>query len=167
MTIGDFDRMPREELKEKLFTCCGSHAWVEKMIKVLPVEDLIDLFQCAEEKWYECSEAEWKEAFAHHPQIGKSVNIGDPSNQGWSDQEQAGVNVSDVSLNKELAESNRMYVEKFGFIFIINATGKSGPEILSVMNERLNNDPSEEIKIAAAEQVAITRNRLEKLLQQG
>ena len=47
MTIGDFDKMPLPELKEQLFRCCGSTAWVEKMITILPVEDMIDLFQYA------------------------------------------------------------------------------------------------------------------------
>ena len=149
MTIGDFDRMPRQQLTEKLLACCGSHVWVEKMISILPVEDMIDLFQYAEEKWYDCSETDWKEAFAQ---------------QASSLQEKA-YKQADSSHNN-LGGALGKYEQKFGYHFIANATGKSNSELMAAVNERLQNDPADEIKIAAAEQVAITRIKLENLLQQ-
>ena len=116
MTIGDFDRMPPEKLKAQLFKCCGSNAWVEKMMRVLPVEDMIDLFQYAEEKWNECSEADWKEAFAQHPQIGDTANLktGEDPSASWAMNEQAGVKDAGEDIKIKLADANREYLQKFG-----------------------------------------------------
>lgn len=169
MTIADFDKMPREALKAQLLKCCGADAWAEKMLTVLPIEDMIDLFQYAEEKWYECSPADWREAFGHHPQIGNtgSANKEDEATAAWAKDEQAGAGNAGDEVKQQLAEGNRLYKEKFGYIFIINATGKTAGEMLAALQERLKNDPAEEIEIAAGEQIAITRIRLEKLLQEG
>jgi 2-oxo-4-hydroxy-4-carboxy-5-ureidoimidazoline decarboxylase len=168
MTIGDFDKMPLPELKEQLFRCCGSTAWVEKMVSVLPVEDMIDLFQYAEEKWNECTEADWKEAFDHHPQIGNTTTAHeeDKASAAWAKDEQSKVADADENIKQKLTDANRQYREKFGYIFIINATGKSAEEILAELIIRLQNSPEAEIEIAMYEQVGITRLRLERLLQE-
>ena len=65
---------------------------------------------------------------------------------------------------KELKELNDVYEEKYGFIFIVCATGKSAEEMLEILKKRLHNDQSEELKIAISEQNKITNIRLEKLL---
>ena len=59
---------------------------------------------------------------------------------------------------------NRRYESRFGYIFIVCATGKSGDEMLAILESRLSNSPDEEIRCAAAEQAKITRIRLEKTL---
>jgi 2-oxo-4-hydroxy-4-carboxy-5-ureidoimidazoline decarboxylase len=169
MTIADFDHMPVEELKAHLMKCCGSTAWVEKMVKVLPVDDMVDLFECAEEKWNECSEADWKEAFAHHPQIGNPASLEkeDETTALWAKEEQSGMSDSNADIKQQIAEANKAYLEKFGYIFIINATGKSATEIFTALEQRLQNSPEVEIDIAMTEQLAITKLRLEKLLDEG
>ena len=168
MTIGDFDRMPPEKFKAQLYKCCGSNAWVEKMMSVLPFEDMIDLFQYAEEKWNECSEADWREAFAQHPQIGNTSDLktGEDT-ESWAREEQAGVNDAGEDLKNKLANANKEYIEKFGYQFIINATGKSADELFTALEQRLQNSPEVEMDIAMSEQLGITRIRLEKLLQEG
>src|SRR5688500_5550549 len=70
MTIAQFDQLEKHVKTPLLKQCCGSSRWVEKMLRMPPAEDLIDLLEDAEEKWYECDETDWKEAFAHHPKIG-------------------------------------------------------------------------------------------------
>jgi 2-oxo-4-hydroxy-4-carboxy-5-ureidoimidazoline decarboxylase len=164
----DLDQMPLDEKRMQLFKCCGSKAWVEKMLTIFPVEDMIDLFQYAEEKWDECTEADWKEAFDHHPQIGsvESIKPADEASAAWAKSEQSQVAEANDDLKEQLAEVNKLYKEKFGYIFIINATGKSAKEILAALQVRLQNSPEAEIEIAMGEQVAITRLRLEKLLQE-
>ncbi len=67
MTIAEFDHLPSVKKSELLFQCCGSNEWVNKMLTVFPLEDLVELLDATEEKWYQCSEADWKEAFTHHP----------------------------------------------------------------------------------------------------
>jgi 2-oxo-4-hydroxy-4-carboxy-5-ureidoimidazoline decarboxylase len=66
---------------------------------------------------------------------------------------------------EKLARLNREYEEKFGFIFIVCATGKSSDEILALLEKRLPNEPAAELPIAAAEQAKITELRLRKLLR--
>ena len=164
MTIADFDHLDIEQKKKLLYQCCGSTAWVEKMLTIPPANDLIDLFEDAEEKWYECSEKDWKEAFSNHPKIGdlESLKKKFASAAQWATNEQSGVNVATEKTLERLAKGNKLYEEKFGYIFIICATGKSAEEMLENLEERLSNDPKDEIKIAAGEQNKITQLRLEK-----
>ena len=167
MTIMDLDRMPVEEKRAKLFKCCGSKAWVEKMLNAPFSEDMIDLFDNAEDKWNECSEEDWKEAFNHHPQIGNtdSLPVDDPT-ADWAKNEQSKVDEAGEEIKQKLADANKQYKEKFGYIFVINASGKTAEEIYSQLMVRLQNSPEAEIEIAMAEQMGITRLRLEKLLQE-
>jgi 2-oxo-4-hydroxy-4-carboxy-5-ureidoimidazoline decarboxylase len=166
MTIAEFDHLNIEEKKKLLYQCCGSTVWVEKMLTVPPIDDLIELFEDAEEKWYECSEKDWKEAFSNHPKIGdiESLKKKFASTAQWASGEQAGVNTATEKILEKLAEGNKLYEDKFGYIFIICATGKPAEEMLKNLEERLTNDPEDEIKIAAGEQNKITQLRLEKLL---
>ena len=168
MTIMDLDQMPVEEKRVQLFRCCGSSAWVEKMLSVFPVEDMIDLFQYAEDKWNECSEADWREAFDHHPQIGNSTTSHeeDKASAAWAKDEQSKINEAADDVKQKLTEANRRYKEKFGYIFIINATGKSAEEILAQLMVSMQNSPETEIDNAMYEQLGITRLRLEKLLEE-
>lgn len=165
MTIAEFDHFSTEKKKELLKQCCGSSAWVNKMLMVFPVEDLVELLEAAEEKWYECSEEDWKEAFEHHPKIGdiNSLKQKYTATKTWAEGEQAGVTTASEDVLKDLEESNKLYEKKIGYIFIVCATGKSAEEMLVLLKARLNNTAEEEIKIAAGEQNKITKLRLEKL----
>lgn len=165
MTIADFDHLSPEKKKELLQQCCGSPCWIDKMLTVFPVEDLVELLEAAEEKWYECSEKDWKEAFEHHPKIG-NINSLKPkftTSAEWAADEQSGVNSSSEEVLQNLANSNQLYEEKFGYIFIVCATGKSAQEMLTLLEDRLKNTPPDEIRIAMGEQNNITKIRLEKL----
>ena len=124
--------------------------------------DLLD----AEDQWYECSEADWLDAFTHHPKIGdvESLKKKFASTANWASGEQSGVDKASEEIIKALAEANRLYEEKFGYIFIVCATGRSAEEMLGLLHARLLHDPETEIEIAADEQNKITKLRLEKLL---
>ena len=165
MTIGEFELIDNEKQIELLRKCCGSSSWVNKMLSVFPVEDLVELLKAAEQKWYECSEDDWKEAFEHHPKIGNVNSLKEKYNatKAWAEGEQSGVTKASEEVLEKLAEGNQHYEEKFGFIFIVCATGKSAEEMLRLLQSRLDNNIEEEIKIAAAEQLKITKLRLEKL----
>jgi 2-oxo-4-hydroxy-4-carboxy-5-ureidoimidazoline decarboxylase len=164
MTIADFDHLDKEEKKKLLFPCCGSSAWVNKMLTIPPVEDLVDLEEEAEEKWYECSEADWKEAFSHHPKIGDMSSLREKfAKDQWAEGEQSSVKQASEEVLRSLTEGNKLYEEKFGYIFIVCATGRSAEEMLGMMTARLHNSPADEIQIAMEEQLKITKLRLEKL----
>ncbi len=165
MTIAEFDHLSEAEKREALLKCCGSEAWINKMLTVFPAEDLVDLMQHAEEKWQQCTEKDWLEAFAHHPKIGDVKTLKDKfaSTAKWASSEQAGVDAATEEMMIDLAKGNKNYEQKFGFIFIVCATGKSASEMLELLKARLSNSPQHEIKIAAAEQNKITLLRLQKL----
>lgn len=167
MTLHEFNILPKEVLVEELTKCCGSSAWVQRMLPFIPADDMVELLEDAEEQWWLCSEADWKEAFTHHPKIGDmdSLKKKFASTANWASGEQSGVQDANEKILEALAEGNRLYEEKFGYIFIVCATGKSATEMLELLQERLKNTPEEEIKIAADEQNKITKLRIEKLLQ--
>ena len=166
MTIASFDHLEPGAKKTLLLQCCGSSAWAEKMIAMPPVEDLIDLFEDAEEKWYECSEKDWKEAFMHHPKIGDITALRKKfSSDKFAADEQQSINQASEETLELLAKANDLYEKKFGYIFIVCATGKSADEMLEILNARLANTPEEEIRIAMDEQNKITKLRLEKLFE--
>jgi len=124
------------------------------------------MFAVAGETWNKLTPGDWKEAFSHHPKIGdiKSLRQKFASTAQWAEGEQSGVAQTSERVLRELAEGNNLYEAKFGYIFIVCATGKGAEEMLEMLNRRLSNYPEEEIRIAAEEQRKITRLRLEKLL---
>lgn len=167
MRLHEFNILPKQQLVEELAKCCGSSVWVNKMLPFIPVDDMVELLEDAEEQWWQCSEADWKEAFSHHPKIGdlESLTKKFASTAQWASGEQGGVNTASKETIAALAEGNSLYEAKFGYIFIVCATGKSAEELLAILQSRLKNSPEVEIQAAADEQNKITRLRLEKLLE--
>jgi 2-oxo-4-hydroxy-4-carboxy-5-ureidoimidazoline decarboxylase len=166
MTLETLNNLPLPQLKEALRQCCGATAWVEGMCKRFPVKDVEELYSIAADVWQNCSVEDWKEAFSHHPQIGDLAALKQKfaATAQWAAGEQAAVQQATESTLQSLATGNRLYLEKFGYIFIVCATGRSAGEMLQLLNERLPNTPEEEIWKAMAEQEKITKIRLEKLL---
>jgi OHCU decarboxylase len=138
------------------------------MTAARPFRDLNHLMQTAEEIWWSLSQEDWLEAFRCHPRIGerKPERQTTTAAQEWSGQEQAGVNGAAKGTVELLASLNQKYQDRFGYIFIVCATGKNSDEILSILRERIRNENQKELRIAAAEQAKITKLRLEKLLTQ-
>ena len=166
MTLYELNILPKEELKAELFKCCGSKNWVSKMLPFSPADDMVELINDAEDEWYECTEADWLEAFTHHPKIGdvESLTKKFASTAGWASGEQSAVSTASQQTIEALAKGNDDYEKKFDFIFIVCATGKSAEEMLQLLQARLPNTKEEEIKIAMDEQNKITQLRLQKLL---
>src|SRR6266550_3919387 len=147
--------------------CCGSKRWAREMTDARPFADVDGLFEKADAIWRSLSQHDWLEAFLAHPKIGekKAVAAQSEQAQGWSAQEQSGTQGALAGTMAALAERNRAYEQRFGFIFIVCATGKTSEEMLAILESRLKNDDETELRIAAAEQAKITRLRLEKLLR--
>ena len=154
------------EARHELLKCCGSHAWAARVEQARPYTSLDELIEQANNVWWALERADWLEAFRSHPKIGekKVVKQVAAQSQQWSEQEQRGVTHASPEVTGKLATLNYDYEQKFGFIFIVCATGKSSDEILSLLENRLVNDPETELPIAAAEQAKITELRLRKLL---
>ncbi|WP_210519840.1 2-oxo-4-hydroxy-4-carboxy-5-ureidoimidazoline decarboxylase [Hymenobacter terricola] len=167
MTLTELNNLPKTALTEALQTCCGSTAWVEKMVASFPVSDVETLMDEANTQWNSLSEADWREAFTHHPKIGGDVaalRAKFATSSTWAEGEQASVKQASQETLEALAAGNEEYERKFGYIFIVYATGKSADEMLALLQARLSNKSEDEILIAAGEQNKITRLRLEKLL---
>jgi 2-oxo-4-hydroxy-4-carboxy-5-ureidoimidazoline decarboxylase len=167
MTLHELNNLPKEQLQQALTKCCGSSAWVKKMLPFFPADDMVEILEDAEEQWYTCTEEDWKEAFTHHPKIGdvQSLTKKFASTVLWASGEQSSVNAATKETIEALSKSNHLYEEKFGYIFIVCATGKTAEEMLAILHTRLPNTPEQEILIAADEQNNITKLRIEKLLE--
>src|ERR1041385_4929233 len=115
------------ECQRELLKCCGSRRWAEQMSAARPFSDKRQLTGTAERVWCSLQPADWLEAFRSHPKIGEKKAAAAVSTEAaaWSSAEQAGVVTNDSSISKELQDLNREYEEKFGYIFIICATGKT------------------------------------------
>jgi OHCU decarboxylase len=155
------------EAEIELLKCCGSQAWARALLTRRPFADAPELLTAADEIWWNLDERDWLEAFAAHPRIGgreRAARAQHAQAESWSEQEQAGARDAAQATLDELAVANRTYGEKFGYIFIVCATGKTAEEMLALLRARLSNDAATELRNAAAEQQKITKLRLEKLL---
>ncbi len=166
MTIKQINALPPTKLYETLARCCGASYWVEEMVNKAPFSNEQALFNWADEIWENAHQDCWLEAFTHHPKIGdiKTLEKKFANTKQWAEGEQSGVKQANKKMLTALAEGNQAYEEKFGYIFIVCATGKSATEMLDLLNQRLPNTGEEELKIAMKEQQKITKIRLKKLL---
>jgi OHCU decarboxylase len=155
-----------DEAAKELLQCCGSKRWAREMATARPYASLETLLTKSHDIWWSLDRGDWLEAFRSHPKIGekKALSKVSAQSQQWSGQEQSGVANAAQDTVDSLAALNEDYEQKFGFIFIICATGKTSAEMLSALRERLQHDPESELPIAAAEQGKITELRLKKLL---
>jgi OHCU decarboxylase len=155
-----------EDAAKELLQCCGSRRWTEQMSNARPYDTLESLTTHADRVWWSLTPDDWLEAFRSHPKIGekKATDKVSAKSQQWSGQEQAEVSSAPQQTVDSLAELNRAYEQKFGFIFKICATGKTSDEILAALKDRLQHDSDTELRLAAAEQAQITKLRLKKLL---
>ncbi len=163
--MGIAERLNGDDARALLANCCAAAAWVDGMLAARPFADDDAALLAAAEAALPLGEADWLEAFAAHPRIGdvESLRAKYAATKQLAAGEQAGVAGADEATLAELAEFNRAYHEKFGFIFIVFATGKSAAEMLAILKSRLGNARDQEIRNAAVEQMKITRLRLTKL----
>lgn len=166
LTVQHLDALPEPDATFRLSACCGSATWVTRMLERRPFGTRERLLEQAELAADALDESDWLEAFSHHPRIGERAAAAAVSAtaQRWSSGEQAASADAVAGVRAALAEANLDYEDRFGFIFIVCANGRSAEEILGVLRERLGNSTDEELANAARQQRLITRLRLEKLV---
>ncbi|MDP9343890.1 MAG: allantoicase [Actinomycetota bacterium] len=150
---------PAARCEAELLRCCGSNAWAQRIAAGRPYASFDDVLAAADREWNALGPDDWLKAFAAHPRVGER------SAEGWSRAEQESTANAPVEVLSALEEGNRRYEERFGHVFLVNATGKSAQGMLEALHERMANDPDTELRVAAEEQRAITRLRLEKLVR--
>jgi 2-oxo-4-hydroxy-4-carboxy-5-ureidoimidazoline decarboxylase len=150
---------------DAIIACCGARRWAAAMVAERPIESLEQLSATADQIWSTMEVPDWMEAFACHPRIGerKSAHATAKSKE-WSTQEQSSASAAGADVLAWLAEGNTLYEERFGFTYIVCATGKSADEMLAILERRLNNDRETELREAAEQQRKITQIRLRKWL---
>jgi len=166
MTLAELNALPESEAREAFTRCCGASTWVAQMVAARPFASPAQVLGVARERWEALGPPDWREAFAHHPRIGdlESLQKKYASSADLASREQAAVAKATRAVLEALAEGNGAYERRFGYIFIVFATGKSAEEMLELLETRLGNDPKTEIGIAASEQWKIMRLRLEQML---
>jgi allantoicase len=150
------DSLNPESASRFFHTACGARRWVDAMVSGRPYRTIDGLLESADRVFDHLSEADWLEAFASHPRIGER---GDAVAQ----KEQAGAGSASREIINRLAEVNRAYEERFGFIYIVFASGKTAEEMLAIAEKRLTNSREEEVANAAVEQRKITMRRLRRM----
>jgi OHCU decarboxylase len=164
--VEKLNRLPSDEALAALLACCGSARWAEQVAALRPFWDVGQLLRIAERVWSELGPDDWLEAFRAHPRIGerKAERETGERARDWSEGEQSRARDAAVQTLDALSEANREYEARFGFIFIVCATGKTADEMLGLLRARIDNDPETELRVAAGEQWRITELRLKKFL---
>ena len=159
--------LPNDQALTELKSCCGSNRWATGVASGRPFATFAQLLDTAQQVWWQLEPADWLEAFRSHPKIGqkKAETSASARSQQWSRNEQSGMQQAPAETAAALALLNEAYEARFGYIFIVCATGKSSEEMLAILRERIENEPDDELKIAAAEQAKITEIRLKKLFE--
>lgn len=152
--------MPESQAADLLRECCGSSRWVAGMVARRPFGSREAVLDAADEIARSLDASDWREAFANHPRIGEQTR------SSWAAQEQSGASGATAAVRQALADVNRDYEQRFGYIYIVCATGKSAEEMLTIAQGRLRNDPDTELRVAGEEQRKITQLRLQKLLEE-
>ena len=165
MPLDQLNALSDDAAVAELLRCCGSTRWARMMASARPFATANDMFAVADRIWLSLGPDDWLDAFRAHPRIGESGGSGRSGGSGvWSDQEQAGVRTASDTVRDRLAEGNRRYETRFGYIFIVCATGRSAEEMLAMLEQRLTNQPDDELRVAAEEQRKITRLRIARLV---
>jgi 2-oxo-4-hydroxy-4-carboxy-5-ureidoimidazoline decarboxylase len=159
--LDGFNALSREGAGHLLRSCCSSRAWARKVSAGRPYRSIEELCLSADDALAALSESEVDEALAGHPRIGDR-----PANES-SRLEQSGVASADGRTLAALAEANRVYEERFGHVYLVCATGKGGDELLTILRDRLGNEPAEERRVVRSELGKINRIRLERLLREA
>ncbi len=143
---------------ERFFrTACDATAWVSKMVTGRPYPSTAEVLSKAHDSFDRLNAEDWLEAFSGHPRIGER---GDTQ----ANREQSGTASASREMIARLATVNEQYESKFGFTYIVYATGKTAEEMLEIAETRLSNSRDQEIRNAATEQRSIAETRLRRML---
>jgi 2-oxo-4-hydroxy-4-carboxy-5-ureidoimidazoline decarboxylase len=147
----------------QMLACCGARRWAQALVAMRPIQDEEKMLAAADRLWATMEEPDWMEAFACHARIGerRSANANTQS-VAWSAEEQSGAAQAAKRVRDDLASGNAKYEERFGFTYIVCATGKSAEEMLAILTRRLKSDRDLELREAAEQQRQITQIRLRK-----
>lgn len=169
MTLTDLNSQTVEQANHTFMQCCTSSTWVKAMVVARPFADNRAIVKQADLAWQELKEADYLEAFEGHPKIGdvSSLRAKYANTKELAGNEQGLVKEANDDVLEVLSQGNADYEEKFGFIFIVCATGKSAKEMSDLLQARFPNNKATELVNAAEEQRKIFQLRIDKALAEG
>jgi 2-oxo-4-hydroxy-4-carboxy-5-ureidoimidazoline decarboxylase len=164
--LTEFNELPAEAARQALLACCGSSSWAERMRAGRPYSSPQDAIRQSNVIIATMTVTDLAEALAGHPRIGARTETGAGSARSaeWSRQEQALVSAADADTARELAESNLEYERRFGHIYLVCASGRTGKQLLALLRSRLRNDTRTEWQVVRSELQKINEIRLRQLL---
>ncbi|MFT5162062.1 MAG: 2-oxo-4-hydroxy-4-carboxy-5-ureidoimidazoline decarboxylase [Alteromonadaceae bacterium] len=166
MKLDEFNQLSDVDATYALLQCCTSTSWAEKVATGRPYTNVSLLERAADMNWRGLNETDYLQAFEGHPQIGnmKSLRAKYSNTKALARGEQSEVKQANEDELTALSQGNKDYLSQFGFIFIVCATGKSAGQMLALLQSRLPNDRSTEVRNAAEEQRKIFHIRLAKMI---
>lgn len=164
--LDEWNRADPAPARVAMIACCGATRWADAMVAARPLSTVATLSETADRIWSTMAEADWLQAFACHPRIGERKTQATDRSAVWSKQEQASATTASDKILADLAAGNAEYQQKFGFTYIVCATGKRAEEMLSILTRRLKSDRENELREAAEQQRQILQIRLGKWLTQ-
>lgn len=162
MTLIMFNALSTEIALARLLECCHSRVWAERLLVHRPFTSVQELIELASQVWFSVQESDWLEAFSGHPRIGDLAVLREKFSITAS-LEQGQVEEASDAILLQLADLNQAYLDKFEFIFIVFATGKSAATMLALLQQRLHNSRPLELENNAREQNKITALRINRL----
>lgn len=157
-----FNELPEDEARLALLACCASPRWARRVAAGRPYRDPEELYRAADRALAELTVADLDDALAGHPRIGERRD-GDALSAG----EQAGMGGADSAVRQAVADGNRRYEDRFGHVYLVAASGRSGEELLADLCRRLGNDPETERAVLRAELAKINRIRVAGLVEEN
>ncbi|WP_182546165.1 2-oxo-4-hydroxy-4-carboxy-5-ureidoimidazoline decarboxylase [Halosaccharopolyspora lacisalsi] len=162
--VGRVNSLPRPELVKQLLACLDIQRWANEIADRRPFADAGELHEAADAAAPGLTPEEIHTALAAHPRIGQRSE-GDDTSSSWSRSEQSGVDPADADLTTALREGNEEYERRFGHVYLVCASGRSGAELLRILRSRLDNDRDTELDIVAEELREIARLRLARVIE--
>ena len=166
MPFTRFNQLPEAQARALLLDCCHCESWADALVRKRPFSSLSEIQECGAQLFLELGAERWLEAFRGHPRIGDVNSLRErySSTRSVAENEQGGMQGASEDTIQKLARLNAEYENRFGFLFIVFATGKTAEQMLAILETRVRNTREEELRNAAAEQNKITKLRMEKLL---
>ncbi|CAN5344702.1 2-oxo-4-hydroxy-4-carboxy-5-ureidoimidazoline decarboxylase [soil metagenome] len=161
--LDGFNRLTDRQRMNLLFGVCSSPIWARRVLAGAPFRDVDALLDRADRVLAELPDAEIDKALDGHPRIGANVK---EAHNASSAREQAAVTTAGDDVKAQLAVRNREYDEKFGYVYLVCASGRSAEELLAILVDRLDNDPDTERRVMRSELAKINRLRLQRLLSE-
>src|SRR5271165_5155988 len=145
-TLAAFNAAAPDAAERDVLACCASGTFAKAIVSGRPYRDPAVLQTAIDAEFAALSWDDIVESMNAHPRIG------DPTaGAGWSAAEQSGAVAASDQVRQALASGNLAYSERFGHVFLICASGLSGPEMLHQLRARLKNDHDAERAVVRAE----------------